>query len=115
MEVLLDKVRVCVKERKPRTSEETGKRAEDYKQARKAEVWTSTPTKTGQKACYLCGQIQHLDKDCTTKLVGQPATSMNDNTNRGRKKKDKNLLCATTVVVENIYCDSVLVMFCSVE
>ena len=41
MKVLLDKVRVWVKERKPRTSEEAGKLAEDYKQTRKAELWTS--------------------------------------------------------------------------
>ena len=38
MEVLLDDVRVWVKEWKPRTSEEAGKLAEDYRQALKAEL-----------------------------------------------------------------------------
>ena len=59
VEVLPDEVRVWVKERKPRTSEEAGKLAEDYRQAKKAELWTSTTTTTGQKACYLCGQVGH--------------------------------------------------------
>ena len=47
MEVLPDNVRVWVKEWKPRTSEEAGKLAEDYRQALKAELWTSIPTKSG--------------------------------------------------------------------
>ena len=38
VEVLLDIVRVWVKERKPRTSEEAGKLTEDYRQTRKAEL-----------------------------------------------------------------------------
>ena len=92
MEVLPDEVRVWVKVRKPRTSKEAGKLAEDYRQARKAELWTLTPTKTGQKACYLCGKVRHLAKDCPTKPVGQPALSMSKNTNRG-EKKEKPFVC----------------------
>ena len=90
MEVLLDEVRVWVKEQKPRTSEEAGKLSEDYRQTRKAELWTSTSAKAKWKACYLCGQVGHLVKDCPTKPVGQPAFS-------------RNLLCDTTVVVQGIY------------
>ena len=42
VELLPDEVRVWVKERKPKTSEEAGKLAEDYRQARKAELCAST-------------------------------------------------------------------------
>ena len=38
VEVLPDDVRIWVKERKPRSSEEAGKLVEDYRQARKAVV-----------------------------------------------------------------------------
>ena len=55
VEVLPEDVKVWVKERKPRTSEEAGRLAEDYRQARKADLWTTTPKKGGQKSCYSCG------------------------------------------------------------
>jgi len=61
--VLPEGVRVWVKERKPRTTQEAGRLAEDYCQARKVELWApaqkaggkkGTP---GQRGCYLCGQL----------------------------------------------------------
>jgi len=39
IEVLPEEVRVWVKERKPRTTEDAGRLAEDYRQARKVELW----------------------------------------------------------------------------
>ena len=67
VEVLPEDVKVWVKERKPGTSEEAGRLAEDYRQARKADLWTTTPKKGGQKSCYSCGQVGHLAKDCLRK------------------------------------------------
>ena len=71
IEVLPEEVRVWVKERKPRTTQEAGTLAEDYRQARKVELWPPTP-KTSvkkrvpiQKSCYSCGQPGHLAKDCS--------------------------------------------------
>ena len=100
VEVLPDDVRIFVKERKPRSSdssEEAGKLAEDY---RKAELWSSTSSKGGRKACYLCRQVGHLAKDC---LVKPPVPSMSEN--KG----------ATTVMEEDIRLDNVLVVLCFVE
>ena len=42
VDVLPDDVRVWVKERNPRSSEEAGRLAEDYRQTRKTELWSST-------------------------------------------------------------------------
>ena len=47
VELLPDDVKIWVKERKPRSGEEAGELAEDYRQARKAELWSSTSSKNG--------------------------------------------------------------------
>ena len=72
IEVLPEEVRVWVKERKPRTTQEAGRLAEDYRQARKVELWSPAPktsVKRGvpvQKSCSSCGQPGHLAKDCSS-------------------------------------------------
>ena len=95
VEVLLDDVKVWVKERKPGTSEEAGSLAEDYRQARKADLWTTTPKKGGQKSCYSCGQVGHLAKDCLRKKGIAPATSRGEDTSKTekRRKEEKPLIC----------------------
>ena len=55
VDVLPNNVRVWVKERKPRSSEEAGRLAEDYRQARKTELWSSTSSRGTRKTYYLYG------------------------------------------------------------
>ena len=88
VEVLPDIVRIWIKERKPRSSEKAGKLAEGYRQAGKAELWSSTSFKEEWKVCYLCGQVGDLAKDC---LVKPTALSMSEN--KGEKKKKRSFLC----------------------
>ena len=95
VEVLPEDVKVWVKERKPRTSEEAGRLAEDYRQARKADLWTTTPKKGGQKSCYSCGQVGHLAKDCHRKKGIAPATSKGEDASKTERKhrEEKPLIC----------------------
>ena len=93
--VLPEDVKVWVKERKPKTSEEAGRLAEDYRQARKAELWSSgsKPAKHGgPKSCYSCGQVGHLAKNCSGKKVSPPNPSKGEDLGK-KKKEEKPLLC----------------------
>ena len=90
--VLPEDVKVWVKERKPKTSEEAEQLAEDYRQARKAELWSSgsKPAKHGgPKSCYTCGQVGYLAKDCSGKKVSPSKGEDLGN----KKKEEKPLLC----------------------
>ena len=84
VELLPDDVRIWAKERKPRSGEEAGELAEHYRQARKAELWSSTSSKSGRKTCYLCRQVGYLVNNC---LVKPPVPSMSEN--KGEKKKKR--------------------------
>ena len=77
LDVLPRDIQVWVRERKPRTSEETGQLAEDYLQARKANIdrppmqprehdgagSIQQPRVAGTR-CYRCGEAGHLDWQC---------------------------------------------------
>ena len=58
IDVLPEEARVWVKGRKPTSSADAGKLAEDFQQARK-ETWDRAG-----KRCHLCKKIGHLAKDC---------------------------------------------------
>jgi len=69
VEVLPEEVKVWVKERKPNTSEEAGQLAEDYRQARKRDLWIQGEElkKGNQKTCFIYKQPGHLARDCQRK------------------------------------------------
>jgi len=99
-EVLPEEVKVWVKERKPGTSEEADRLAEDYRQARKKDLWipSAEPKKGIQKVCFICKQPGHLARDCQNKEV--PAvpgkgedTTKGYNTGEKKKREEKTLIC----------------------
>ena len=59
IEVLPEEVRVWMKERKPRTTQDAGILAEDYREARKVELWSPTP-KTSVKRGGLFTRVATL-------------------------------------------------------
>jgi len=86
-EVLPEEVKAWVK---ARTSEEAGQLAEDYRQARKKDLWVPNvePKKGIQKVCCICKQPGHLARNCQKK--GLPAPPGNgENTSMGYNKGEK--------------------------
>ena len=60
IEVLPEEAKVWVKERKPETSEKAGSLAEDFRRARKKELWEpmkSSKSRETTKCCSSCGRI----------------------------------------------------------
>ena len=93
-----------MKERKPRTTQEAGRLAEDYHQARKVELWSPTPktsVKRGvpvQKSCYSCRQSGHLAKDCGSfsssgKKVSTSTSSKGEDVGKVEKRLKKDASC----------------------
>ena len=105
IEVLPEEVRVWVKEMKPRTTQETGRLAEDYRQARKVELWSplQTSVKKGvpvQKSCCSCGQPRHLAKGCSSfsssgkkESTSTPSKREDVGKEKRLKKNEKPLVC----------------------
>ena len=85
---------VWVKERRLRNSEEAGRLAEDYSQARKKDLWvpSAEPKKGIQKVCFICKQPGHVARDCQKKEVPAAPGKGEDTTkgyNKGEKKKQE--------------------------
>jgi len=97
IEVLPDEVRVWVKERKPRTSEEAGRLAEDYRQARKKDLWVPSTDlkKSSSKMCFTCKLPGHLARDCPKRetLTAKPGKGENATKPGERKRDEKPLIC----------------------
>ena len=91
-------VRIFVKERKPSTSEEAAKLADDYWQARKSSFGEKKQSygKPGGKYCHKCSRTGHLAKDCKRNGNKQPEGSEEKTTviKQDRVKKDlKDIEC----------------------
>ena len=94
LSTLADDVRIWVKERKPATSAEAGRLAEDYSQARETETpFKSAANEKGEKRsrskrCHTCGEVGHLAWECRKMTGGsqQAPTSKEDQTRPGFKE-----------------------------
>ena len=66
LKTLPDDVRVFVQERKPESSEDAAKLANDYLQARKEDLANKESGRDGDKSkkCHQCGKMGHLARDC---------------------------------------------------
>lgn len=89
-------VRVFVKERQPKTSEEAGKLADGYYQARKESMSCQDDRrvnrdKTGDKLrmqCSCCGKSGHQAKDCRVRLEKQEKKTSAGTNDKFRPKRD---------------------------
>ena len=73
--VVLEQFKIFVLERKPESSEEAGKLADDFQQARKFEEFLRSEDcrRVDNKAvrnCLSCGKPGHLARDCKRKATG---------------------------------------------
>ena len=82
MEVLPEEAKVWVKEHKPDTSEKAGSLAEDYRQARKKELWQ--PMRS-TKQCSICGRQGTPRRDCYYRKEDKSDGKKNDSQNEENK------------------------------
>ena len=91
---LPENVRIWVMERKPKSSEEAGKLADDYAQARRQnDGRRSDPTKKPMEQkgvrCHRCQKIGHLAKDCRASKPGDGNRGKDPSGgDTGRQKRD---------------------------
>ena len=85
IEVLPEEAKVWVKEHKPDSSQKAGSLAEDFRQARKKELWH--PTKS-TKQCHNCGKHGHLTKDCYYRQDDKSDGKKNDSQNEENTSGD---------------------------
>ena len=85
IEVLPEEAKVWVKEHKPDSSQKAGSLAEDFRQARKKELWH--PTKS-TKQCHNCGKHGHLAKDCYYRQDDKSDGKQNDSQNEENRSGD---------------------------
>ena len=100
VEVLPEEVKVWVKEWKPKPTQEAGRLAEEYQQARKTELWAPAAKSSArrgipvQRGCYSCGKLGHLAKDCSSSSSGKKISSLKGEEVEKRLKKDeRSLIC----------------------
>ena len=85
IDILPEDAKVWVKEHKPDSSEAAGRLAEDFRQARKKEMWEPAARKT-PKQCHTCGKIGHLARDCYHGREGKKTERKNEQTKEMEQK-----------------------------
>ena len=100
LKTLPDDIRVYIRERSPKTSEEAAKVADDYLQARKEVISRDADKRGGDRSsgrrCHRCGKLGHLAKECQAQhlVLPQRQEKVADHSAGKNPKKDlKDIEC----------------------
>ena len=100
LKTLPDDIRVYIRERSPKTSEEAAKVADDYLQARKEVISWDADKRGGDRSsgrrCHRCGKLGHLAKECQAQhlVLPQRQEKVADHSAGKNPKKDlKDIEC----------------------